>query len=763
MTLVAPARRKTTDGSGKQPRLLGGLARFVLRHRRIVIAFWILVLLAGGASASRVQHRLSFDFSLPGQPGYETAAKVLRTFGNGGNESPSIAVVTTPPGRSVASEHGTIASAFSSVRHQVPGLRVVDLGVTKDSRFVTRDGRTTYALLFTPPAKSFSTQPAVRAAESRLRQLLPGFHVGLTGLGQLSSGGSSGGPGVFVETLIGGAGALAVLAFVFASFLALVPLLIAAVSILTAFLVVLGLTYVTPVSFIVEFLIALVGLGIAIDYSLLLVTRWREERARGAENQQAVVTAVETAGRSVVLSGLTVAIGLVALVVLPVPGLRSTGIGGMLIPIVSVLVVNTFLPAILGGIGPRVDWPRIRKEKQASRAWTGWARLIARWRFAAAGLALALLGLFAAPALGIKVGETSVSALAETGPSFSAYQALVRGGVPQGVLTPIEVLTTRRAAPATLTSLERVKGLSTAVLPAGSSGTRNGLSDIIAIPDSATVNNATLAPVRGAETALVHRPGVIGVTGTGPIEQDYGRAVFGNFPLMFTLIALFTFVLLMRAFRSVLLAAKAVLLNLLSLVATFGLMVWFWQDGHGSQAIFGIPATGAITFWLPLMVFAFLFGLSMDYEVFILTRVREEYDSTGSTSTAVTEGLGRTGRLVTSAALILFLAFASLASAPDTDIKVLATGLGAGILLDATIVRALLVPALINLFGKWNWWLPRSLERLLVTGTAVSPEPFRGGSEANASSGDNGFTSQMRPLPPSEDGRPSAAEALEHS
>jgi RND superfamily putative drug exporter len=142
-------------------------------------------------------------------------------------------------------------------------------------------------------------------------------------------------------------------------------------------------------------------------------------------------------------------------------------------------------------------------------------------------------------------------------------------------------------------------------------------------------------------------------------------------------------------------------------------MTWFWQEGHGSQAIFGIPATGAITFWVPILVFAFLFGLSMDYEVFILSRVREEYDRTGSTDEAVIVGLGRTGRLVTSAALILFLAFASLASAPNTDIKVLATGLGAGILLDATVVRALLLPALVSLLGKWNWWFPRPLAWLL--------------------------------------------------
>ena len=227
------------------------------------------------------------------------------------------------------------------------------------------------------------------------------------------------------------------------------------------------------------------------------------------------------------------------------------------------------------------------------------------------------------------------------------------------------------------------------------------------------MNSSTLAAVRAVEQSLAGRAGVVGVDGEGPGQQAFASAVYGNVPLLIVLLAVLTFLLLARAFRSVLLAVKAVVLNVVSLAATFGILTWFWQDGHGSQPIFGIVATGAITFWVPITVFAFLFGLSMDYEVFILSRVREEYDRDGSTSKAMVSGLARTGRLVTSAALILFLAFASLASAPITDIKVLATGLGIGILLDATVIRALLVPSLVVLFGKWNWWFPPRLARLL--------------------------------------------------
>jgi RND superfamily putative drug exporter len=168
-----------------------------------------------------------------------------------------------------------------------------------------------------------------------------------------------------------------------------------------------------------------------------------------------------------------------------------------------------------------------------------------------------------------------------------------------------------------------------------------------------------------------------------------------------------------------------VLLNLVSLAATLGLMVLFWQDGHGSSAIFDIQATGAVTFWIPMMVFAFLFGLSMDYEVFILARIREEYDGVRNTDEAVVEGIARTGRLVTCAALILFLAFAALASGPGTDLKTLATGLGIGILLDATIVRSVLVPSLVSLFGNWNWYLPAGVAKILRVAPSHGHDPAR--------------------------------------
>ncbi len=696
----------------RSPKILSHVANFVLHHRKAVMVFWLVIFVAGGGAAGKISSRLSFDFSLPGQPGYVTGQQVLKLYGNGGGNIPSILVVTAPAKKQILSEEPMVAGALAAVTKANPDVRVIDFATTRDKRFLTNDGRSTYALIYTPPVTSLAADKNATDALAVIQHELPGYDVAVTGVEQLASGGSSSGPGVLFETMIGGLGALAVLSFVFASFLALVPLLVAAVSILSAFLVLLGLTYLTTVSFIVQFLVALVGLGVGIDYSLLLVTRWREERAHGMDNESAVKAAVETAGHAVLLSGLTVAIGLIALIVIPVPSLRSTGFGGMLIPLISILVVLTLLPAILGGIGPRVDWPRIRHEDHASKVWSTWARGVTKNRWLATGGAIAILVLCIVPVFGLKIGQTSASAFSKVGPAHDAYQTLITGGVPSGVLTPIEVLTKQDVATSVIAKLRKVPGVATAFVSTSPGSVRGGDVDIFAIPAVETVNNVTLAPVNSVKQLVAHEPGVVGVTGIGAIQEDYSHAVFDHFPLMFAIIAVLTFLLLSRAFRSIVLAAKAVILNLVSMAATFGLLTWFWQEGHGSSAVFSIPATGAITFWLPVLIFAFLFGLSMDYEVFILSRVREEYDRTGDTRGAVVEGLGRTGRLVTSAALILFLAFASLASAPDTDIKVLATGLGAGILLDATIVRALLVPALVALFGKWNWWYPRWFARL---------------------------------------------------
>src|SRR5689334_4256355 len=704
------------------------LTRFVLRHKALVTLFWVVVAAAGVMTISGTTHRMTNDFSMPGQA-FKVDNQIVRQYGNGGSQAPYVPVITVPAGQKVTDPAVAAATgrAFGALARAIPGVRIADYAITHNPAFVTRDGRSTFALVYTAPVSGFggpSLGPVVQRDVTAAAGA--GWHVGVTGSQLLANGqpSSSKGTGLMTEAMIGSVGALVILTLVFASFLALLPLLIGGISVLATFLVVGGLTELTGVSQIVEFLIALIGLGVAIDYSLLVVSRGREERAAGRDNAAAVTGAMNHAGRAVVCSGLTVAIGLLSMVVLPVPMLRSVGYGGVLVPLVSVVVSVTLLPVILATVGPRLDWPRLRTERRASRVFSAWARGVYRHRWLAALAGLGILAALMLPALSLHLGEPGSSAQATSGPAHDTLVTLTDGGVPSGVLTPAEVLVSSPgSAHGVAAAALRVPGVYAAVAPATPDYQRGGTAIVTVLPVAESSVPTGQATIAGLEHSLLGRPHVIGIGGDGAMLIDFDHAVYGDFPLMLALISVATFLLLTRAFRSVLLAAKAVVFNLISLAAAYGVLTWVWQDGHGSGVVWGVPATGAITMWVPLMVFAFLFGLSMDYEVFILTRVREAYDRSGDARHAVVEGLGRTGRLVTSAAAILMLSFLSMSTGPQTDLKILATGLGAGILIDAVVVRCLLVPALVALFGRANWWLPSWLARVLRVPAAGAADP----------------------------------------
>lgn len=699
------------------------ISDFVLRHRFAVMIFWLFALIGGGAAAGKTVDRLTTDFSVPGQPGFDTSKAINKALGESDN-GPSIPVITVPEGQTVDQRRDEIKAVWDTVRADHPEWRVADWTTTNNENFVTKDRRATYAMVYGPQPKSFDDKPfGIEIADTYGEQqpeTAEALKIVGTGYFELAvsdaeGGGDSGdGPGVLVEVLFGGVGALLVLTFVFASFLALLPIVIAAVSILATFGALLPFTYAMDMSIVLQFLVALIGLGVAIDYSLLVVTRWREERDHGRDNRDAVRIAVAQAGHSVVFSGAAVAIGLLSLTVLNVPFLRSLGVGGMLIPLVSTLATITLTPAILATIGPKIDRPRIRKEATASKFWSRWTVGVVKRPWTALVASLVMLGVLAAPVLWIKLGNAETASLTtKEGPIVTQYQELVAGGVPRGVLTPMEIFTTGDTNPV-IEAVKGVRGVEFAFTSVPESRFSSGTSSVVeVIPTGETVNSNTNHVVGRVRDAVEGIPGVVGVTGAGAVLEDYNNGIYKKVPLVLFFLSVLTFLALTRAFRSVVLALKAVILNLISLAATFGVMTWVWQDGHGSEALFGVQSTGSIIFWTPIMIFAFLYGLSMDYEVFILTRVREEYDRGGDTHSALIEGIGRTGRLVTSAALILFLAFVSLAASPGTDIKVLATGLGIGILLDATIVRMLLMPSLVVLFGRWNWYLPDFMAKLL--------------------------------------------------
>jgi RND superfamily putative drug exporter len=708
-----------------------GLTRWVLSHKRTVVIGWVLLTIAGMMAAGPASDALDPEFSVPNKEGWETNVEIAKRYqGTGGDTVPLVPVVTLPAGKTVDSPgvRAELAQVDKSLSEKLPRSRLASYASTGDRAFVSSDGRTTFALVYPQPDpdSTFGENPrAEKSASAALRDAtVAGAPVHLTGFDALmeDSGAGNDGPGVLIEAVIGGIGALLVLTFVFASFLAVIPVVMAIVSILTTFLLLLGLTELTSVSPIVQFLIALIGLGVAIDYSLIVASRWREERAHGATGDQAVQKAMETAGRAVVFSGITVAIGLFALIALPLPFLRSMGYAGLLIPLVSTLVAITLLPVVLAKLGSRLDWPHRRTDDKASRAWTRWAQGVANRRWFAAGAGLAVILALVVAATDLQMGSSDANTVAKAGDAKDGLTALERSGIGEGSILPHEILVKGDTDPQKVAAaLRQVDGIHGAVAPDSRTWRRDGtaLVEAIQIPDSGTGEGKdTLEAVR----ATAHESGPdVRVGGQPASNADFVDAVYGSFPLMIALITITTFVLLARAFRSLLLPLKAIVLNILSVAAAWGVLVLVWQHGYGSEAIFGIEATGSIPSWMPLMIFAFLFGLSMDYEVFILSRMREEYDRTGSTETAVVRGIARTGRLVTSAALILFLAFVAMASGPGTDLKMMATGLAAGILLDATVIRALIVPAVIALMGRWNWWLPAWPAKLLRVEPSIPP------------------------------------------
>jgi RND superfamily putative drug exporter len=655
------------------------LAHFVFRHRWLVIGVWIVLTLIGVVTSGHLSDRWYQSSAVPGAPAYETGQRALSAFG-AGVRSPNVVVVR--------GDVHAIDGALERAAATMPGALT---GATYTA------GETAYGLVYPPGQASFDKlSDAERMRAAAARGVPVGTTVNITGrdaLDEASKQGSTGGANVLAEALIGGLGALVVLLFLFRTLPAvLMPLAVALAAILNTFTLVWGLTHITDVSIIVQFLIALVGLGIAIDYALLLVMRFRDELRAGRDVEAALEQTVVHAGRSVIVSGSTVAIGLLALVALPLPLVRSMGIGGMLIPAVSVLASLTLLPALLAVIGTRIDaiplLPRRLTARQGGM-WARWARFVLRRPARVALIGVVVLGVLAGLGTQLHANEAALAKFPGSGTAIEGRDQLAAAGVTPGVMKPLVVL-------GDVTRVGGVEG----VVSARAIATHGSDTLIEAFP-----------AVDGGDPAvagIIDRVQATGasVTGLAAVDRDFLDVLSSRMPFVLALVMGLTLILLAFAFRSIVLPIKAVLLNLVSLAAAFGVVVFVFQQGHGS-GLWDVDASGSVTAWVPVMIFAFLFGLSMDYEVFMLSRIREAYDETGDTSRAIELGLERTGKLVTSAALILAFAFLVLSTSPGYEIKPLAIGVAAGIVLDATVVRALLVPALMRLMGDANWWTPR--------------------------------------------------------
>jgi putative drug exporter of the RND superfamily len=706
MKATQPADRKKIDGADQGR--LARLGHFTTRYRWPVIAAWIVLTLFGGYAAGQLSSRWYQSLAVPGKPAYEANQRTFKTFG-AGVRSPNTVVFHSS--RADVSKSPAVRAAMARVVKASPGALTSSYFSTGNSMYVSRDSHTTFLQVYLPGRAGLDVKSGAKKIRAAAKAGLPAaITVDVTGrdaLGEASN--SGGGSSILVEALIGGLGALLILLFVFGTLPAvLTPLVVALASILNTFTLVWGLTYITDVSIIVQFLIALVGLGVAIDYALLMIFRFRDELREGNDVESALVETMTHAGHSVIISGTTVAVGLLAMVLLPLPLLRSMGIGGMLIPVVSVLATLTLLPAMLAVLGPRINSVRVMPRRFIDHGhpedgtWGRWARFVLRRPVAVAAVGLVVVAGLAGLGTQLNPTEAQLKKFPGTGSAIAARDQLAAAGISPGVMKPLDVLVEHGGnAKQVAAKLSAVPGIVGATAPPGWQKGQDSLVESFATIDGsgpgiqATIDRAN-ASLKGTNSTI---------TGLAAVDRDFLHALFGSFPYVLGLVLLLTMILLTRAFRSIVLALKAILLNLISLAGAFGIVVFVFQMGHGS-GLWNIPATGSITAWIPVMIFAFLFGLSMDYEVFMLTRMREAYDETGSTDKAIELGLARTGKLVTSAALVLMFAFLVLSTSPGYEIKPLAIGLAAGIIFDATIIRALLVPALMKLLGDANWWMP---------------------------------------------------------
>jgi RND superfamily putative drug exporter len=705
--------------------VLARLAHVIARRRWYVIGAWIVLTLFGGFAAGKVSKRWYQSFSIPGKSAYEANQRTFKAFGTG-IRPPELVVFRTGGD---ATSSAPIRAAMERVQRANPQARTSSYFSTGSTMYVSKDRHTTFMELYPAGLSTFSSKSRAKQIRAVAAAGLPsGVDVQVTGhdpLEEASSAGSGGGSSVLLEAMVGALGALVILFFVFGTLPAvLMPLLVAAAAILNTYTLVWGLTYLTNVSIIVQFLIALVGLGVGIDYALLMIFRFRDELREGNDVEGALVQTMTHAGRSVVVSGSTVAVGLLSMLVLPLPFIRSMGLGGMLIPAVSVLAAITLLPALLAVLGERINSVRLMPRRFVDRGhpedglWGRWARWVLRHPVPTAVAGLAVTIVLAVIGTQLNPNEAQLKNFPGTGTAIAGRQLLTNAGISPGVMKPFDVLVENGGSASQIAAKMRtVPGVVGAVAPPSWHRGPNSIVEAFPAVDGAapqiqgTINRVNAA-LKGTDGTLA---------GQAAVDRDFVHAVYGNFPYVLAFVVILTLVLLARAFRSIVLPIKAAILNLVSLGAAFGIVVFIFQQGHGSS-LWNITATQAITAWIPLMIFAFLFGLSMDYEVFMLTRMREAYDETGSTERAIELGLARTGKLVTSGALILMFAFLVLSSSPGFEIKEFAIGLAAGIIFDATVIRALLVPALMRLLGDANWWMPHWTRRVLLVDARPAPE-----------------------------------------
>jgi trehalose monomycolate/heme transporter len=703
------------------------LGHLTYRRRRWVLVLAGVFLAVGAGWGTGVFAAMVSDgFE---DPGSESAAALERVQDTVGRDAADVVVLYRNGGEPVT-EPGLRAAVEDHLAGLPTGL--VDSVVTTWSAgpggaaLVSEDGLATYAVVHLVGDDDDARMDAYEALEPALRDAPPGLSVELGGNAAIASDITTQvGEDIARAEQISLPVVMVLLVIVFGGLTAAsLPLAIGGLAILGSFTMLRLLSLATDVSIFAVNIVTMLGLGLAIDYALFVVSRFREELHRGASTEQALVRTMTTAGRTVAFSGVTVAIALASLLLFPQVFLRSMGFGGMAAVLVAMTGALTVLPALLAVLGHRVDSlrvPGLRRRGAAEStarpqgAWYRLARSVMRRPVAYVAVIVPLLLLAGLPFLRGEFGGVDHRALPEGTESRVVSETLLTA-FPGGGTTTVDAVVSfqdgdvgdaDRAAVASFADAVRDLPGVTSVQAAGEAdGTilltvQHGFEGIGPEARELADQVRELAEPAGAQVLVGGRAAEL---------TDLLSSLATTLPWMGLFVVGVTLALLFMAFGSVVLPVKAVAMNVLSLTASFGAIVWIFQDGNLS-GLLGFTATGTVEATQPILILALAFGLSMDYEVFLLSRVREEWDRTGDNATAVATGLQRTGRIITSAALLLVVVIGAFSTSGIVFIKMIGIGMIIAILVDATIVRALLVPATMRLLGRWNWWSPGPLTR----------------------------------------------------
>ncbi|MCX5195613.1 MMPL family transporter [Streptomyces sp. NBC_00249] len=719
------------------------------RHPWRVIAAWLIAATLAVLAAVAFGGRTADSMTAPGLDS-QRAAELIERAGTGQEGMTAQVVVTPLDGAATFFDDDGARTALTRLRAEVKRLPHV-LGTSDPAGaltaggdtavrggLVSADGRIAVVRVQYPDQSRLSAEDldALVVLGDRLRADLP-LRIEMGGNLFYAFSDPDGG----ASELIGLLAAAAILFLAFGSLVAAaLPIGMAVFGLTIGVATMTVLAGVTDVPTFAPVLGSMVGLGVGIDYALFVLARHREYLACGLDPQAAAGRAVATAGRPVVFAGGTVVVSILGLAVANVPFMTVGGVAVSIVVLTMVLASVTLLPAFLGAAGPRLARAgRIGRALQTGKlgrlarrrdpvagaapaaGWRRWIGHVSRHPVPYAVGAAALLLTATLPVLGLRVGLPDDGSLPHSRTERRAYDLVAEGFGP-GTNGPLVIAADPTGDPGVLDRLVGAVAADPGIASVAPTHVdrATGIATLVVFPTTSPQDKATADTIARLRTdvlptAIGHGPARAHVGGATASLSDVGQRTSQRLPVLVAAVLAMSFLLLMLVFRSILVPLKAVLLNLLSIGAAYGIMVAVFQWGWGG-ALIGLEATVPIVSFIPMFLFAILFGLSMDYEVFLLSRVREEYLRTGDNGTAIVEGVSRTARIITSAALIMVAVFLSFAVAEDPSTKMFGLGLATAIFIDATVVRMVLVPATMTLLGRTNWWLPKWLDRMLPRG-----------------------------------------------